>query len=105
MKIISSFYFHNKLHNDNIISNELKITAVINNIIHWITVVTTKDAVTEGLGLSIWDLTEYFYSNNGLVVLNHQERLQREFDALKDLFGWVGLRKNMKKTAIMDCQP
>ena len=35
---------------------------------HWVTVVTSTEVGTGGLGLTIVDLAAYFYANDGLVV-------------------------------------
>ena len=60
---------------------------------------------TEGLGLSIQDLTAYFYAHDGLVALTQLERRQQAFSVLIGLFDRVGLRKNTWKIVSMDCQP
>ena len=74
-------------------------------LVYLLTVVAETEEGTEGLGMSIWDLTEYFYSDNGLVSSTQPERLQREFDVLTCLSGQVSLRKNTQKTVSMDFQP
>ena len=53
---------------------------------YWVTVVTTTEAGTGGLGLTIIYLTGYFYSENELVASTQLERLQRAFDILTGLF-------------------
>ena len=67
--------------------------------------VTPTEAGTGGLGLTIINLTAYFYADDGLVASTQPERLHREFDVLTGLFDRVGLRNNMAKTAGMVCQP
>ena len=70
---------------------------------HWVTVVTPTEAGTGGLGLTIIDLAENLYSNDGLVVSTQPERLLREFDVLTGLFDRFGLRINTVKTVGMVC--
>ena len=60
---------------------------------------------TKVLGMSIQDLTAYFYSDNGFIYSTQPERLQRSSDDLTGLFDKVILRKNTKKTASIACQP
>ena len=50
-------------------------------------------------------MTAFFYTDDGLVVSPHPERLQREFYDLTDLFGRSGLRTNVQKKVSMDFQP
>ena len=59
---------------------------------------------TEGLGLSIQDLTAYLYAYNGLIASTQTERLQRVFDVFASLFDRVGLQTNEWKTVSMSCQ-
>ena len=72
---------------------------------HWVGVVAPTEDDMEVLGLTIRDLAEYFYSDNGLVTSTQLERLHRAFDILSGLFGRVGLRMNKRKTVSMACQP
>ena len=74
-------------------------------ICHWVMVVMPTEASMGGLGLTIIDLVEYFYSDDVLIALTQMERLQREFDVLTNLFNRVGLQKNMAKMVGMVCQP
>ena len=43
--------------------------------------------------------------DDGLVASPHQERFQRAFNVLTDIFDWVGLQKNVQKTVSMAFQP
>ena len=72
---------------------------------HWVTVVTPIEAGTGGLGLTIIDLADYLYADDGLVASTQLERLQREFDILAGIFDWVSLRTNTAKIVGMVCQP
>ena len=72
-------------------------------ICRWVTVVMPTEAGTGGLGLTIIDMAEYLYANDGLMSSTQPERLQRVFDVLASLFGRVGLRTNMAKTVGMVC--
>ena len=47
-----------------------------------------------GIGMTIIDLAEYFYANDGFVASTQLERIQREFAVLASLFDRVGLLKN-----------
>ena len=38
-------------------------------ICYWVTVVEPTKEGMEGIGLKIWDLTAYFYADDGLVAL------------------------------------
>ena len=58
---------------------------------HWVTVAMPTEAGTGGLGLTIIDLAEYFYENDGLKASTQPERLQRVFYILTGLFNRVGL--------------
>ena len=73
-------------------------------ICQWVTVVEATEEGMEGLDLSIWDMVESFYADDGLVALTQPERLQRDFNVLTGLFDQVGLRKNTQKMASMACQ-
>ena len=66
------------------------------------TVAEATEASSEVLGLSIRDLSAYFYANNGLVASTQLEKLYQEFDALTGLFYRVCLRKNTKKKVSID---
>ena len=55
--------------------------------------VSPKEAVTEGLDVSLQDILVYFYVDDGLVASPRPERLQKLFDVLSDLFNRVGLQK------------
>ena len=68
---------------------------------HWVAVMATTEAGTEGLGLSIRYLVAYFHSGNGLATSNQLEIMQRAFGVLVDLFGRVGIRKNTWKTVAL----
>ena len=48
-------------------------------------VVVPIEAGVEGLGVSIQDLEEFFYFDDGLVMLNQLDRLQMEVEILADL--------------------
>ena len=74
-------------------------------ICHWLTVVTTTEAGTGGLDLTIIDLAAYFYADEGLLASTKLERLQRAFDVLTGLFERFGLRTNTAKTIGIVCQP
>ena len=74
-------------------------------ILHWVTVVEPTVNILEGLDLSIGELVEYLYADNGLVASTQPERLQRNFNVLTSLFDQVGFRKNTRKTVRMSCQP
>ena len=63
------------------------------------------EAGAEGLGVSVKKPEAYFYADNKLVASTKPERLQRDFDVLADLFYWVGLQTNMRKTVSMEFQP
>ena len=76
----------------------LVVDAVIR---HWVTVVTPNEAGTGGLSLTIIDLVDYFYANDGLVPSTQPERLQRAFDVLTGLFDQVELQTNTVKTVGM----
>ena len=47
----------------------------------------------------------YFYVEKGLLVLMQENRLQKAFDNLKELFDHVGLHTNVAKMVSMACQP
>ena len=66
-------------------------------------VATTED-ITEGLGLSIQELADFFYTNDGLVASTHLERLRRTFYILSVLFDRAGLQANARKTVSMTCK-
>ena len=72
---------------------------------HWLTVVIPTEAGTGGLGLTIIDLTAYFYTDDGLVESTQSEMLQRAFDVFTDLFDRFSLRKNRMNTVGMVFQP
>ena len=74
-------------------------------ICHWVTVVATKEAGAEGLGMSIQARVAYLYANDGIFALTQLDRLKRVFDVLADLFDRVGLHKNKGKTVSMAFQP
>ena len=68
---------------------------VVDSVIqHRVTVVAATEAGAEVLGVSIQDIVEYFYADDGLVTSTQLERLHRLFEVLADLFEWVGLRTN-----------
>ena len=69
---------------------------------HWVMVVAAMEAGTEGLGDLVKDLAAYFYVDDGLIVLTQLERTKRDFDVLTDLFKWVGLWTNTRKTLRME---
>ena len=71
---------------------------------HWVKVVAATEEGKEGLGMSIRDLVEYFYADNGLVALTQPERLQMLFDVLTGLVNRVILSKNIRTTVSMACQ-
>ena len=65
---------------------------------HWVTVVeSTGGAVDpgadgmEGFGQDVQRLAEYFYVDDGILVLTWTTRLQREFETLTEFFERVGL--------------
>ena len=68
---------------------------------HWVMVVAPTEAGAEGLGDTIQELRWFFYAGERRVALPRPERLQRLFNALTDLFDWVGLRKNIRNTVRM----
>ena len=72
---------------------------------HWVTVVEATEADPEGLGLLIWYLAEYFYSNDVLIASTQPERLQRFFGFLTGFFVQVSLSTNTCKTVSMAFQP
>ena len=65
-------------------------------ICHWVTIVgyPQEGAGQEGLGTTIQTLSALFCANDDFVVFPESDRLQGVFDALKSLFGRVGLRTN-----------
>ena len=71
---------------------------------HWVTVVAETEEDMRGIDLPIRYLADYFYAEYGPVVSPQPQRLKRYFDVLTDLLERVGLRKNMQKTLIMECQ-
>ena len=71
---------------------------------HWATVVRPTEAGTGVLGLTIINLMDYFYAEDGVVALTQQERLQRAFEFLTGIFNCVGLRTNTTRTVGMVCQ-
>jgi hypothetical protein len=46
-----------------------------------------------------------FFVDNGLVAARCPEWLQSSFDILINLFEWIGLWTNAKKTKVMTCLP
>ena len=67
-------------------------------------VAPTMDGM-EGLGLSIQDLADYLYADDGLVVLTHPERLYKAFVVLYGIFNRNGLWTNTRKTVSMALHP
>ena len=67
-------------------------------------VLSTEDGM-EGLGLSIQNLAEYLYADDGLFTSTQTEMPQRAFDVLAKLFNRVGFWTNSRKTVSMACQP
>ena len=61
------------------------------------------DEVTEGLGMLIRNLAEYFYADDVLVASTRPERLQRVSGVLTGLFDQDSIRTNMWKTVSMSC--
>ena len=64
----------------------------------FLTVVTPTQAGTGGIGLTIIDLVDNFYANDGLVASTQPEKLHMAFDVLTSLFNRVGLRTNTENT-------
>ena len=54
---------------------------------------------------TVQHLEAYFYAGSRIIALMWAIRLHRSFDALTNLFDLVGLRTNMVKMVIMECQP
>ena len=81
---------------------DVVVDAVIH---HWVTVVMPTESGKGGLGLTIIDLVEYFYADDGLGASTQPDRLQRAFDVLTGLFNRVILRTNTANTVGMVCHP
>ena len=72
---------------------------------HWVTVVAPTEAGAEGLREMIQELAAFSYVGDGLVMSPQLERLQRDFNVLTNIFEWVVLHTNMRKTVSMACRP
>ena len=72
---------------------------------HWVTVVAPTETGAEEIKETIQELEDFFYADNGLVVLPRPERLQRVFNVLIYLFNQIGLQKNVQKTVSMAYRP
>ena len=68
-------------------------------------VVDQTEAGKEELSKMVQHMSDYFYDDDGLIALLQPERLQRSFEVLTYLFNWVGPRKNVQKTEIMNLRP
>ena len=71
---------------------------------HWVMVVAPTEAGAEGLGDTIQELRGFFYAGERRVALPQPERLQRAFNILTELFGQLGICKNVWKKVIMACR-
>ena len=87
------------------------ISPMLSNVIvhsimhHWVTVVSEKEAVPEGLRRSIQHLVDYFCTDGILIASIQAVWIQRSFDVLVDLFNRAGLQTNFRKTVSMVFQP
>ena len=68
--------------------------AVINQ---WVTVMLEEEADPEGPSKLTQCLVVYFYADDGLIASTQVGRIQRNFNALMELFDRVVLRKNLQK--------
>ena len=55
-------------------------------ICQWVVVVAVTKAYMEALVVLIQDLTEYYYTNDGLIASTQPKKMKRAFDVLEDLF-------------------
>ena len=69
---------------------------------HWIMVVVPEESGTKRLRETFQELPVFFYADDGSVASPQTERLHRAFNILTDLFGQVGLCKNVWKMVNMD---
>ena len=72
---------------------------------NWVTVVAPTEAGADGLGETIQELEVFSCADCRLVASPQLERLHRVFDILTDLFGWLGLRTNIRKMLIIAFRP
>ena len=72
---------------------------------HWVTVVAPTETGAEEIEETIQELEDFFYADNGLVVLPQPERLQRVFNGIIYLFNQIGLQTNVQKTVSMAYRP
>ena len=72
---------------------------------HCVKAVAMTEARSEGLGETIQELVDFFYADDGIVVSPRLEILQMAFNVLTDLFCWVSLHTNVRKTVSMDFRP
>ena len=71
---------------------------------HWISMVEDVEGDTgpESFGRSIHQLAAYFYAYDIFLAFNQEERLQRVFNVLMEIFDWFELRTNVGKKLSMD---
>ena len=50
-------------------------------------------------------MVAYFYDDDGLLVTTSAAITQQAFHILIEIFKWVGLRTNVRKTVIVEFQP
>ena len=72
---------------------------------HCVKAVAMTEAISEGLGETIQELVDFFYADDGIVVSPRLEILQMAFNVLTDLFCWVSLHTNVRKTVSMAFRP
>jgi hypothetical protein len=67
-------------------------------VMEWLRQVLSEDVAQSGVGNLVHDQCIAFFVDDGLVAARYPEWLQSSFDILINLFEWIGLQTNAKKT-------